>query len=442
MSRWPEVELSELLHVLPSGKQLQQGKSPQCATESAGEEQWGVLKTTAIQPGHFEAQHNKRLPDHFEPDPKIEVQVRDLLLTCAGPRSRCGVPTLVRATRPKLLLSGKMYRFRADEAKITPEFLEQFLLSDEAQEQIDAMKTGISDSGLNLTQARFLRLTVPVPPLDEQGRIVEILEDHLSRLDAAAAYLDGCSSRSKSLARSVVDHEIFPSDRDGLSAAISEVDPVGRKRAPVRLQSVPEIDLPVGWEWCSLDQVSEFIIDGDHNPPKRFESGTPHVTAKGIKNGTVTLEGCTFLSTEGFEQTRSRYEPVAGDVIVTCVGTIGRVGIVPKDFVFSADRNLAAVRVDRSLTSPEFVALALNTTFAQRTMSGASGSTAQPHLYLRDLRSLPIPLPPLDDQVTAVSKANEGCSASNALISQIEILLRRSQGLRRSLLSSAFGGQL
>jgi len=47
---------------------------------------------------------------------------------------------------------------------------------------IDRMKTGISDSGLNLTHDRFASLNVPVAPLNEQHRIVTKIEELLSEL--------------------------------------------------------------------------------------------------------------------------------------------------------------------------------------------------------------------------------------------------------------------
>ena len=146
------------------------GWSPQCEKEPATKiEIWGVLKTTSIQPGEFQPEHNKRLPAHFEPRPSIEVRSGDLLLTNAGPRARCGIPCLVRTTRPRLMLSGKMYRFRPEPEIVDPRFLELFLLSPVAQARIDKMKTGISDSGLNLTQGRFLQLRVPVRRLRSSG---------------------------------------------------------------------------------------------------------------------------------------------------------------------------------------------------------------------------------------------------------------------------------
>jgi type I restriction enzyme S subunit len=93
------------------------------------------------------------------------------------------------------MMSGKMYRFRPNE-RLDPRFLEFWLLSPVAQKRIDTMKTGISDSGLNLTHDRFVQMPVPVPLLDEQRHIVELLEDHLSRLAAAESYLEANARRA------------------------------------------------------------------------------------------------------------------------------------------------------------------------------------------------------------------------------------------------------
>ena len=162
---WRKAFIEDLLEDLDVGKRLHQGWSPRCHKErSEDDDVWGVLKTTAIQKGQFLPEHNKRLPDELEPRPNIEVKNGDLLLTCAGPRIRCGIPCMIRTTRPKLMMSGKMYRFRADRTQIEPEYLEAFLLSKDAQDTIDRMKTGISESGLNLTHGRFKTLEVPIHP--------------------------------------------------------------------------------------------------------------------------------------------------------------------------------------------------------------------------------------------------------------------------------------
>src|SRR5690348_13238577 len=98
---WAHVAITEVLESNGNGKPFQQGWSPQCESVPALDDEWGVLKTTAIQHGLFWDHENKRLPNSLQPRPQIEVKPGDVLMTCAGPRSRCGVACLVERTRSK-----------------------------------------------------------------------------------------------------------------------------------------------------------------------------------------------------------------------------------------------------------------------------------------------------------------------------------------------------
>jgi type I restriction enzyme S subunit len=122
-STWIAVKIVDVLTPTENGKPFQQGWSPQCEKISSKETQWGVLKTTAIQEGVFLQEANKKLPESLQPRPHLEVRQGDILMTCAGPRARCGVTCFVKKTRNKLMISGKMYRFRSDNQKILPNYL-------------------------------------------------------------------------------------------------------------------------------------------------------------------------------------------------------------------------------------------------------------------------------------------------------------------------------
>jgi type I restriction enzyme, S subunit len=404
---WRRERIADVLAELPNGKVLNQGKSPQCEKEpSLSDEVWGVLKTTAIQSGKFLPIHNKRLPSSREPDESIEVANGDLLLTCAGPRVRCGVPCLVRETRPRLMLSGKMYRFRPNEELVGAEFLEGYLLSSGAQELIEGMKTGTSESGLNLTQGRFSELPVPIPPLSEQERIVEILEDQLSRLEVVENRLVEVVATVERLKRALL-HALHKQD----------------------------------WPEATIADHAVLVTDGDHNPPPRVPEGVPHLTGKNVRNGTFVFEGCSFISEADFERTKQRYEPTPGDVIVTCVGTLGRAAVVPDGVTFSADRNLAAVRCDSSL-DPKFLELLLVSPHTQQQIHEASGSTAQPHLYLKGLRALVIPCPPRKIQEEWVERLGGRLGSCDRLVERLTEFRSKATDLRRSLLHSAFTGRL
>lgn len=202
---WESVSILDVLAQLEDGRIIHQGWSPQCAQgTSPSSDVWGVLKTTSIQNGRFLPEHNKLLPDALEPRPLLEVHKGDILLTCAGPRIRCGVPCLVRSTRPKLIISGKMYRMRAKEPDIDSRFVEAMLRAPVSQNAIDGIKTGMSESGMNLTHARFAKLEIPVPPTNEQKRIADKLGTVLARVEACRDHLDRIPAILKRFRQSVL----------------------------------------------------------------------------------------------------------------------------------------------------------------------------------------------------------------------------------------------
>jgi type I restriction enzyme S subunit len=186
-------------------KTLDQGWSPKCESVPAGsDDEWAVIKTTAIQAGYFLDQENKKLPIKLEPRGHLELKIGDLLLTRAGPRSRVGVACYVRKVRPKLMLCDKAYRVRLEPKKATPGFIELVLNSPRFVDALDEMKSGISDSGLNLTQKRFAELLIPLPSLAEQQQIVAEVEARTTAIDHLEAELDRQITRSNRLRQSTL----------------------------------------------------------------------------------------------------------------------------------------------------------------------------------------------------------------------------------------------
>lgn len=169
-------------------KSLDQGWSPKCESSASDDpKDWAVIKTTAIQAIHFFACENKKLPPTLQPRPNIQIQAGDVLITRAGPRSRVGISCVVTTARPRLMLCDKAYRIRAKDGKADPTFLAMMLNSPQALRQIEEMKTGISDSGLNLTQEKFLNLSLPKLSLEQQQTTVRRIETAFAWLDRVAA---------------------------------------------------------------------------------------------------------------------------------------------------------------------------------------------------------------------------------------------------------------
>jgi type I restriction enzyme, S subunit len=167
---------------------LDQGWSPKCESESSDEPtDWAVIKTTAIQPIHFLASENKKLPPKLQPRPQIQVREGDVLITRAGPRSRVGITCVVRSVRPRLMLCDKAYRIRVKNDRADPSFIAIMLNAPQSLSQIESMKSGISDSGLNLTQGKFLNLSLPKLTRSQQQEIVSRIETTFAWLDRVAS---------------------------------------------------------------------------------------------------------------------------------------------------------------------------------------------------------------------------------------------------------------
>ncbi len=171
--------------------ELNQGWSPKCENyPSLNYEKWGVIKTTAIQHMEFIEEENKQLPDLLEPREQHELKPWDILITRAGPRFRVGVCCLIKQVRPRLLLCDKAYRFRANLELVLPEFLVLALNTPEILEKINAMKTGISDSGVNLTQSKFSAIKLEIPPINEQKEIIRLVNYLIENEEKAIEHLN------------------------------------------------------------------------------------------------------------------------------------------------------------------------------------------------------------------------------------------------------------
>jgi type I restriction enzyme S subunit len=208
-NRWELKRLADCLEKLNSGKLAERGWSPQCLNHPVRiENTWGVLKTTAVQMGEYKPEYNKELPSSLEPKIGLEVNSGDFLVTTTGPRNRCGIVCNVKKTPSKLIFSGKILRFRANEKIILSNWLMFVLMSPEFQKTFDKLKVGTSDSSVSIGNQQVLDLYIPVPEIAEQLKIIEMLEEQLSRLDWTVRMVEEIESQSIGLRRTLL-HSAF-----------------------------------------------------------------------------------------------------------------------------------------------------------------------------------------------------------------------------------------
>ncbi len=201
-SNLPKCDLKTINECLIS---MGQGWSPKCLKHNVtNDEEWAVIKTTAVQHGSFHYEENKALPQSLEPRLQHELVTGDLLITRAGPRVRCGVCCLVKETKKRLLNCDKVYRMKVDEKIIFPEYMELVLNSPNFVKQIDLCKTGGSESGLNLTQDRFLKIEIPVPSKNEQKNVIKEIAFKLSTCENIEKTVNDALIQAEAMRQSIL----------------------------------------------------------------------------------------------------------------------------------------------------------------------------------------------------------------------------------------------
>jgi type I restriction enzyme, S subunit len=480
---WAEVSIETVLQPLEDSRLLHHGWSPQCEkVPSLSDSDWGVLKTTAIQDGLFLSEHNKRLPKTLKPRPQLEVKSGDILITCAGPRNRCGVPCLVRYTRPRLILSGKMYRFRVRECLMHAAFMEAYLREKNTQAAIDKMKTGISDSGLNLTHGRFLRLTVPFPPPNEQRRIVAKIEELFSDLDAGVAALERAKANLKRYRASVLKAAVDGSLTAEWRAKHPKVEPASKllERILVERRRKWEVDqlakfkatgkeppknwrakyvepsppdttdlpkLPGDWCWTKLDAVADVVggITKDQKRPKLpGMREVPYLRVANVQRGFLDLSEMKEITATEEDIAALSLEP--DDMLFTEGGDRDKLG---RGWVWSGElpecihqNHIFRARLFLKELQPRLISHHANSFGQAWFVKAGKQTTNLASINLGILRRFPIPVPSAEEQREIISQVDERLSEIEAAEVAIGHSLLRASRLRQSILKEAFEGKL
>ena len=469
---WTESNILDVLDVLSDGAKIHQGWSPRCeSTPSEDETSWGALKTTAIQDGSFGPEHNKKLPIHLNPKPKLEVKEQDILITCAGPRSRCGIVCEVKNTRKRLFISGKMYRFRANPYVTSSDYLAYALRSPEVQRAIDELKTGGNESGLNFTQDRFSLLSLPLAPLPEQRRIIAKL-DSLRALSARASReLDRIPTlieyykqailakafsgeltaewRAKHVSTSAA---AFVADRQRRITTIAAEHGRGRDEKTAllptdadlrsQLQAVAiEHPLPDEWSWAGLGQVFGIYVGAT---PSRKEPRYWGGNNSWVSSGEVAFcrigRTAEHITDEGLDNASTRVHP-PGSVLLGMIGegkTRGQVAIL--DISACNNQNSAAIRVSEAGYPPEYVYWYLYLAYEKTRTSGAGNN--QPALNKDRVQRLHVPLAPPAEAAQVVHAIETAFNWLDKIATEharAEHLLPK---LDQAILAKAFRGEL
>jgi type I restriction enzyme, S subunit len=161
--RWAEAPFSSTLQGLEAGWSAKGDDRPR------EEGEWAVLKISAVTSGRFDPSQHKVV--HKPPAKKRPLVPRrgDLLFSRANTRELVGAVALVEQDANRLFLPDKLWRLVPNRRLALPEYLRFVLSHPGYQRGLATHATGTSGSMLNVSQAKFLRMQIPLPPVTRQA---------------------------------------------------------------------------------------------------------------------------------------------------------------------------------------------------------------------------------------------------------------------------------
>ncbi len=385
------------------GKMLDKGKQK-------GLPQVPYLRNVNVQWGRIDTDDLLTMELADDDRERFGVRPDDLLVCEGGEIGRCAI---WHGRADYIAYQKALHRIRPGKS-LDVRFLRYLLEHHSLNGTLAGLATGSTIA--HLPQQQLRRVPVPVPPLDEQRRIVDLLEDHLSRLDAAEDYVNAARRRLGVLVSAILC-DLIPDERS----------------------------YPANWERRSVADVGTVELGRQRHPDWHVGPNMkPYLRVANVFEGRIDTSDVMEMHWPG--ETFERFQLRPGDVLLNEGQTpdlLGRPALYRGDppevaFTNSLLRFKAGTRV-----LPEFALLVFRRHMrAGRFKRESRITTNIAHLSANRFKRIEFPVPPPGEQLVIVEQAQERLEAVGRLRAQLEAANARRENLIRALLTAAFSGRL
>ena len=207
---------------------------------------------------------------------------------------------------------------------------------------------------------------------------------------------------------------------------------------PIEDKEIP-FDIPNNWEWVRFVDLCSVLTCGYASTPKYEKTGKAFISAKNVKPYKFLLDDYKFISEELYSKLTANTKPEKGDILLTRVGAgIGEATIIDVDLDFAIYVSLTLIKLIKNKVVAKYILLYINSPFFRELMieSTFGKNTSQGNLNVKKLRELPIPLPPIEEQKRIVSKVESLMKICDLLEEKITLNEKISDKLLESILKN------
>lgn len=282
---------------------------------------------------------------------------------------------------------------------------------------------GSAQSNLKLEHVR--EMLIPIPPIEEQQRIVDKINEIMTKIDEYEKIEKELEALKKEFptdmknallqaamqgklteqlgSDSSVD-ELLTSIQIEKKQLIKEKKIYKDKKLVEDVESIFDIDIPYNWRFVNLQEICTQITDGEHKTPNRVSEyqGYYLLSARNILNGKLVLDDVDYVSKEEYDVISKRCNPHKNDILISCSGSVGRCCIISDDNNYVMVRSVAMIHCLRM--NNKFIMYAIQSPYIQTQIDGLKKQSVQANLFQSAIASLLILIPPIEEQHRIVER--------------------------------------
>lgn len=398
------------------------------ATDTPAEQgQVGVLKTSCVYSGTFDASENKTVVPEDLSRVACAVKADTLIVSRMNTPDLVGAAGLAASDEPDIYLPDRLWQVSFDRSAASPRFVYWWTRSTLYRDQVKVACAGTSSSMQNLDQDSFRTFVVPHLSLPRQESVANFLDEQTARIDALIAekvrLRDALSEQANALVYALVTR--------GLKAP---------SMSPTHVSWLREV--PSHWSVARIKHVAR--LESGHTPDKKVDAYWQDCDIPWVSlNDTGRLLEVDYITETSFnvnqlgiDNSSARLLP-AGTVFFSRDATIGRCGIAARPMACSQH---FIGWVCGARLYPEYLLFALRSMAGEleRVTMGATLKT----IGMDDVKALSIPLPPMAEQRAIVDEAKLKRQHLKDLSQHTTAFVDSLREYRSSLVSAAVTGQL
>ena len=191
--------------------------------------------------------------------------------------------------------------------------------------------------------------------------------------------------------------------------------------------------------WCKLDDYVFSVTDGDHQAPPKVSKGIPFLVISNIADGSLDFSNTRYVPEEYYEKIQMERKPKRGDILFSVTGSYGIVVNIKTDRLFCFQRHIGLIK---PTISNEYLSFVLMSNYIKSLCDKLATGTAQKTVGLDTLRSLYVPIAPIEEQERIVAKIKHLLLQISFLEAGKEKLVAAIKQAKSKILDLAIHGKL